>query len=160
MPTSSAEGLRMVETMMTTKSEATPPADAPTRNTDLLEEQIRLLLEMRRHLRIAHHIPGRLRVRAGIGLLEVARKWRGRRFGPGEAIRLIHGIRNVRVNSAAGSAVIEYDAARVPPEAWHRLLDGHDAEALGILHDHVPGLDEHLENDQTANVEGGRAIDE
>ena len=150
----------MAETLMASESDATPPADAPAPDSDLQREQARLLLEMRRHLRIVHHIPGRLRVRAGVGLLEVARKWRGRRIGLDEAVRVIGGIRNARVNSAAATAVIEYDPTRVTPDSWHRLLDGDDAEALGILRDHVPGLDRNLEDKPTANVEREGATDE
>lgn len=110
------------------------------------QQRIELLLAMRGHLHIVHHIPGRVRVRAGAGLLELAGQWRGQPIGLDDAIGAIAGIRNARVNPMAATAVIEYDPARVPPETWHSLLEGDDAEALQILRAHVPGLDRHLES--------------
>jgi hypothetical protein len=155
-----AEGRRMFDPGSAAESANASPdgADGPAALDR--RERIELLLAMRRHLRIVHHIPGRLRVRAGAGLLELARQWRGRTIGLDDAVRVIGGIRAARVNPVAASAVIEYDPARVPPDAWHRLLDGDDAEALEILRDHVSGLDRHLENNQSAHVEGGRSSDE
>jgi hypothetical protein len=118
-------------------------------------ERVALLLAMRGHLEIVHHIPGRLRVRASAGLLDLARRWRGPTIPIDEAVGIIDGIHAARVNPMAASAVIEYDPLRVAPNAWQRLLEGDDAEALGILKAHVPGLDrEGLErtpgNDNTA----------
>lgn len=97
---------------------------------------------MRRHLHVAHHIPGRLRLRADAGLLELANQWRGPHMSLDEAIRRIEGIRDVRVNAAAATAVIEYEPESLPPEAWQQLLDGNDAEALDILEARLSVLDQ------------------
>ena len=105
-------------------------------------KQIELLLAMRRHLHVAHHIPGRLRLRADAGLLELANQWRGPHMSLDEAIRRIEGIRDVRVNAAAATAVIEYEPESLPPEAWQQLLDGNDAEALDILEARLSVLDQ------------------
>lgn len=110
------------------------------------DRRVELLLAMRRHLQIVHHIPGRLRLRATAGLLDLARAWRGERIGLDEAVGVIDGIRSARVNAVAATAVIEYDPRCVPQEAWHLLLHGDDHEALQILQRHVPGLGRHLES--------------
>ncbi len=123
------------------------------RTVGACDDRVGMLLAMRRHLHIVHHIPGRLRLRASAGLLELARAWRSRRMGLDEAIEVIDGIRSARVNPMAASAVIEYDRKRLPPDAWRRLLDGSDAEALEVLRNHVPGLDRELQEPESSRLE-------
>jgi hypothetical protein len=123
----------------TASARRAPSSPAATR-----DDRIEMLLAMRRHLHIVHHIPGRLRLRASAGLLDLARAWRGQTISLDEAIGVIDGIRSARVNPMAASAVIEYDPTRVAPDAWHRLLHGDETEALEILRSHAPALDRHL----------------
>jgi hypothetical protein len=106
------------------------------------QQPIELLLAMRRHLHVAHHIPGRLRLRADAGLLELAHRWQGPRIGLAEAIAVIEGVRDVRINAAAATAVIDYEPASLPPDTWRRLLDGSDDAVLEILESHAPALDQ------------------
>jgi hypothetical protein len=124
---------------------ASTHARDPNEQSAGLGDRVDLLLAMRRHLEIVHHIPGRLRVRAGAGLMELASRWRGRTIPIDEAVGVIDGILAARVNPMAASAVIEYDPARVPPDAWHRLLESDEDEARRILRDHVPNPGRFLE---------------
>jgi hypothetical protein len=86
-----------------------------------------LLLELRRHLRIVHQVPGRIRFRIAATLLD---RSNGIDLGSmkGTLVR-IHGLRDVRVNPAAATVVIEYDPASLPPALWETLVNGGDQEA-------------------------------
>lgn len=75
-------------------------------------------------LQIAHHIPGRIRLKldgalAGAGQEAIA-----------EATRLFKnldrtpGIRSASLNLLARSCTIEYDAKAIPPSAWGDLVAG------------------------------------
>lgn len=88
-------------------------------------------LALRRHLRIAHHIPGRIRLRIGAA---VFREIRG--VGPeilDRVLGAIDGIEAVQVNKAAGSVVINYKPAVIRPSWWDTLLRGDEQEATALL---------------------------
>jgi len=91
-----------------------------------------VLLGLRRHLSIIHHLAGRIRLRLGPGL------WMGAsEFDRTQLQRLLEaleGIRAVRVNRAAASVVIEYDPIHLPPGDWETLVRG-DPVAAGELLD-------------------------
>lgn len=88
-------------------------------------------LTLRRHLRIAHHIPGRIRLRIdgralkGLGRVDPARFDR--------VLSAVDGIKDVRVNAAAGSVVIAYVPTRIEPSWWETLVQGDDHAALELL---------------------------
>lgn len=73
-------------------------------------------------VRIAHHIPGRVRFKlspeAEAGILAAE----ARSFTE-SAVR-VEGIRSVSVNPLARSCVVEYDPGLIPPSAWRDLVDG------------------------------------
>lgn len=89
------------------------------------------LLPLRRHLAIAHHIRGRLRLRLALSGVSAV--------SPGLVAKLqdqvasVPAIRSVRVNLAALSVVIEYDAGRIPADWWQALLRASDDEAPRLL---------------------------
>jgi hypothetical protein len=88
-------------------------------------------LALRRHLRIAHHIPGRIRLRVGPAVLKEAG-----RVDAGVLERIldaVQGIEDVRVNAAAGSAVITYVPQVIEPEWWETLVRGEDEAAIVLL---------------------------
>lgn len=70
--------------------------------------------------RIAHHIPGRVRLKlegtTEDGATDV------RRFI--DAATRAVGIRSVNVNPLARSCVVEYDPALIAPDAWQDMVDG------------------------------------
>ncbi len=88
------------------------------------------LLGMRRHLSVAHHLPGRIRLRLGPALWGGASQIDRAAFQ--RLLDGLEGIREVRLNKAVASVVIEYDPAHVPPQSWETLLRG-DAAAAGEL---------------------------
>jgi hypothetical protein len=95
-------------------------------------------LVLRGHLRIAHHVPGRVRLRLGAGLLEAADAV-ARSSLPGW-LETVDGIRGLRLNLAAASVIIAYDPQRLPPEAWETLVNGSDEAAVALLQTLVPAV--------------------
>jgi hypothetical protein len=93
-------------------------------------------LALRGHLRIVHHVPGRVRLRLGSGLLEAADAVA--RSSLAGWLETVDGIRGLRLNLAAASVIIEYDPQRLPPEAWKTLVNGSDEAALALLQTLVP----------------------
>lgn len=87
------------------------------------------LLALRQYVSIAHHVRGRIRLR--ISRSAVYSTDRLDRKQIEQALRTIPGINSVRVNPAAGSAVVEYATDRINPETWVLLLTG-DSNAARI----------------------------
>lgn len=95
-----------------------------------------LLARFAPHVRIAHHIPGRVRLKldaaalkeAGVsaGALPLKGAWAG-----GDAT--LPSVQCVRWNLLAHSCTIEYDTARIAPAAWPDLLAERDTEAAQAL---------------------------
>ncbi len=89
------------------------------------------LLALRRHLTIAHHLPGRIRLRLTNPLLQ-----RLRGFDTGAmrtAVGQLPGIGEIRINAAAATAVIHYDPTQLPSHLWEQLIHGSDDEAQALL---------------------------
>jgi hypothetical protein len=89
------------------------------------------LLGLREHLSIVHHLPGRIRLRLGVALWGAAARFERERFQG--LLNGLEGIRQVRVNPAVASVVIEYDPRLVPPANWETLIGGDAAMATAIL---------------------------
>lgn len=91
------------------------------------------LLRLAAQLRIAHHIPGRVRLKlnvaGGADLSEIIRAARSL----GGSFSQAPGIRSVNVNPAALSCVVEYDPARIPPSAWEDLVRGAPSAVADLL---------------------------
>lgn len=94
---------------------------------------LRLLHETggRRAVKIAHHIPGRLRLRA---------TWELQRLFDGKdkeallhSLTTTHGVEDVRVNAVSASLVVQYDPQRISFQAWEDLFKGDDAQAEAVL---------------------------
>ena len=84
------------------------------------------LMALRSHLKIVHHIPGRLRVRVSKAALKVKRG-----FSLGGFRRFIEDLGDVRLSISAPtlSAVLEYDPKQMPPGLWDNLIDGSEDNA-------------------------------
>lgn len=84
---------------------------------------------------IAHHIPGRVRLKFDIGSIEHSRL---REIHP-ESLRIalenIRGVFGVRLNALARSCTVEYDETVIPRAAWEDLLAGRATAAADILID-------------------------
>jgi hypothetical protein len=72
------------------------------------------------HLRIVHHVRGRLRVRLQAGVANWLAQWPN--AAPESWLARLPGITALHWNKAAASLVIEYDARRIPPQWWEHLL--------------------------------------
>lgn len=83
---------------------------------------------------IAHHIPGRIRLKLGAieldaqgrQLLEQARQFQN-------ALDDIRGVNDIRLNVLARSCTIEYDPKIIPAQAWPDLLAGVESPAADAL---------------------------
>jgi hypothetical protein len=86
-------------------------------------------------LRIAHHIPGRIRLKLEAELDEdgVEAIVGAKRFG--RALDTIPGVRSVKLNLLARSCTIEYDTKTIPAAAWGDLLGGVRSAAAQTLLD-------------------------
>ena len=84
-------------------------------------------------LRIAHHIPGRVRLKLNVAaagemteIIAVAKNF-------GRSFENAPGIRSVSVNPAALSCVVEYDPGRIPPAEWEALIKGAPSMVAELL---------------------------
>lgn len=82
------------------------------------------LLGFVRQLQIAHHVPGRIRLKLSgpISAEMMAVADEAKRFG--KALKAIDAIRSISLNPLARSCVVEYDARAIPPSAWGHLISG------------------------------------
>jgi drug/metabolite transporter superfamily protein YnfA len=90
-----------------------------------------LFLSLRKHIRIAHHIPGRIRLRIGAEAVTAAQGVDDDLFD--RVLAAIGGIDDVRVNAMAGSAVISYQPEKIRPDWWETLIHGEDEESVDLL---------------------------
>lgn len=94
------------------------PGDAGA--SPLPDDAIETLGELLSAVSIVHHVPGRVRLRLAAGLegaltrldLPALLTWFQARAG----------ILSVRINTAAASLVVSYDAALIEPQWWERTL--------------------------------------
>ncbi|NDV18412.1 hypothetical protein GO013_03135 [Pseudodesulfovibrio sp. JC047] len=83
----------------------------------------KLLMELRHHLTIKHHVPGRIRIKFALALLADSRA---------QALKKDAGdspppfIRNTSVNLFTRMVVIEYDPDVIVPEKLHEALTTED----------------------------------
>jgi hypothetical protein len=94
---------------------------------------IETLLELRQHLSIIHHVPGRMRLRLGPALYAQASALNGN--GLRSFLESLEGIHDIRVNPAAASLIIQYNTAHFPPTLWETLVAGNDEEAARLISD-------------------------
>jgi hypothetical protein len=104
--------------------------EAPVRGQNRIPE-LDQLHALRRHVDIVHHIPGRVRLRLGLPLLGRLEQLDTGVFQ--RVLASLDGIRDVRVNAAALSVVVQYDPAQMPPTLWQILTEGEDAQVEALL---------------------------
>jgi hypothetical protein len=89
------------------------------------------LVALRDCLTVAHHVPGRIRIRFSLKLL--ARPEAHKLLAASGNGRSVPGFRGMRVNAAARSAVVEYDPAIILPHKLEEALTTCDEERLACL---------------------------
>ncbi|MFS8037173.1 hypothetical protein ACI7BZ_09455 [Xanthobacter sp. AM11] len=92
-------------------------------------------LHLRRFVSIAHHVPGRIRLRLDMAALAHLPKVDPAPFV--DLVRRIRGVIATRVNAAALCVVVDYDARLIPPADWQHLLAGTPEEVERILTAHA-----------------------
>jgi len=104
-------------------------------NSACPHEMYRLyLLELRPHVVVAHHLPGRLRVRVRPGLAAIRMLSRHAADGPDALHRLLPGHPAVHVNPLSGSLVLEYAPSLIPFELLDEFFrTGSDEQAAALL---------------------------
>lgn len=82
---------------------------------------------------IAHHIPGRIRLKFDIGAAELSglRGFQPERLQ--DALNQLRGVSAVRLNILARSCTVEYDHGVIPAAAWEDLLACRETAAARIL---------------------------
>lgn len=91
------------------------------------------LLRFVRHLSVAHHVPGRIRLKLS-GPVDGDLKALGnqaKNFANG--VSAMAGIRSVALNPLAKSCTIEYDIQVIPASAWSGLLSGDNCPDSQLL---------------------------
>lgn len=89
------------------------------------------LAEVLPHLRIVHHVRGRLRLRLGAGILGWLAQWPD--AAPEDWLARLPGVTALQMNTLAASLVVEYDPRRIPPQWWERLLGAQGATLPAVL---------------------------
>ncbi|MDR3566995.1 MAG: hypothetical protein P4L43_03100 [Syntrophobacteraceae bacterium] len=80
---------------------------------------IERLIDLAAQSSIAHHIPGRIRLKVKLPALFLARD-----LEISDLVDCFSGILDARVNAGALSIVIGYDTGIIAPELWERLVNG------------------------------------
>ena len=80
----------------------------------------RKIVELEKHLDVAHHIPGRIRVKFSPLILTKPVALAAMK----EHSELPEAIKDARVNMSARSVVIEYDPEQILPELVEELIQG------------------------------------
>lgn len=98
------------------------------------------LLGLRAGLGIAHHVPGRIRLRLGPALADWAECRGLQGAGPQAWLDALGlgpriGVTGARLNAAAASLVVEYDPNRLDPAWWETLILGDDDEVVALFLD-------------------------
>ena len=89
----------------------------------------RKLVELEKYLEVAHHVPGRMRVKFSPLILTKPVALAAMN-GHSELPPAIH---STRVNMAARSVVIEYDSEAIPPDVVEELIQGKDKDKKAEL---------------------------
>lgn len=98
------------------------------------------LLAVRHHVRIAHHLPGRIRLELQTDGLSSSWMRQHGSEGLAAAQRLLPGIRSLRFNPLAGTAVLEYDPELYPARLVESFFGATSIEQAGDLLDHLQSL--------------------
>lgn len=81
-------------------------------------------IDLRQSVKIAHHIPGRLRLRASLSASMKGHKLDAKAIE--QMLLSLPGVQSVRLNKMSGSSIISYDTSQVAPDFWTFILKGDD----------------------------------
>lgn len=89
------------------------------------------IVALRDCLDVAHHVPGRIRIRFSLALL--ARPEAKKLMDLSDNGRCVPGFRGMRLNAPARSVVIEYDPTVIQPQKLEEALTTRDRNRLAGL---------------------------
>ncbi len=99
------------------------------------------LIPLLEEAEIAHHIPGRIRLRFNHSILAKLPKLNGIEKEIQKITDQIEAIKDIRLNLHAGSVVVQYDTDLLPPEFWEELVaEKHIDRLREMARRFVPGL--------------------
>lgn len=88
------------------------------------------IIPLLKEIKIAHHIPGRIRLRFNNSILAMWPKLNGIEKKIQEVADQIEAIRDIRLNFNAGSVVVQYDTDILPPDFWQDVIVEKDVKRL------------------------------
>ena len=91
------------------------------------------LIGLVRRVEIAHHIPGRIRLKVDAEALSTLALAPGKTQSLFNQLGRTKGIRALSVNPAARSCLIEYDPVIIAPQGWTDLVRGEISEEAAEL---------------------------
>ena len=92
-----------------------------------VEDYLMPLLE---EAEIAHHIPGRIRLRFNHSIVSKLPEVNGIEKEIQKIANEIEAIKNIRLNLFAGSVVVQYDTDILSPDFWQEVVGEKDVEQL------------------------------
>ncbi|CAG8999474.1 MAG: hypothetical protein CENE_01448 [Candidatus Celerinatantimonas neptuna] len=98
-----------------------------------MDKYIDMILKLRSWVRIAHHIPGRIRLKYKLGIMAHLA-----RFNAHDIERVLDSVpafRNYKLNSSTGSILIEYDSDLIYPQLLETLFSQDDNVAKQACYD-------------------------
>ncbi len=84
----------------------------------------KLLMDCRQYLSVAHHVPGRIRLRFSLGVLSDPRAME--LLSSVRDAEMPPALRNARLNLPARSVILEYDPKAISPELLEEVLSTTD----------------------------------
>jgi len=88
------------------------------------------LIPLLEEAEIAHHIPGRIRLRFNHSIVSKLPKVNGIEKEIQKIANEIEAIKNIRLNLFAGSVVVQYDTDLLSPDFWQEVVGEKDVEQL------------------------------
>ncbi|CAM3624413.1 hypothetical protein VA7868_02481 [Vibrio aerogenes CECT 7868] len=98
-----------------------------------MNEKINTVLKLRNWVHIAHHIPGRIRLRYKLGIIAHLARFNANDIE--KALSNIPAFRNYTLNRSTGSILIEYDPSIVDPTRLEALFSPEDMIAERACND-------------------------
>jgi hypothetical protein len=88
------------------------------------------LIPLLEEAEIAHHIPGRIRLRFNHSIVTRLPKVNGIEKVIQRMVNQIEAIKDIRLNLYAGSVVVQYDTDILSPDFWQEVMGEKDIEQL------------------------------
>lgn len=92
-----------------------------------MKDKVKTVLKLRSWVQVAHHIPGRIRLKYKLGIIAHLARFNSDDIA--KALDDIPAFRNYKLNRSTGSILIEYDPQVVQPALLEQLFSPEDSIA-------------------------------